>query len=298
MSTIAAVIVTFNRLTLLKELIESLQNQSGKLNAIIIVNNNSTDGTTEWLETQKDITVINQKNTGCSGGMYAGINKAYELGMEWIWAMDDDVECHKDCVFHLRHAINKYAGNYQIFQSNRYFLDESNPWRYGTKWNFLNPFKPECVNPVQVFSNDAEDCVSIASFPFEGPILHRKAVEQMGLPAEAFFINYDDTEYSLRAHRKRFKVGLLRDVILYKKIKVHDERLKPDFKLRFSVRNRIIINRMYGNPLITSIRASLDYIKTVVVIIKNNTYHQFGFSKKDIIVNVWKYTIEGFRFKI
>lgn len=46
---IAAVVVTYNRLDLLKECINSIRQQTRKLDEIIVVNNSSTDGTLEWL---------------------------------------------------------------------------------------------------------------------------------------------------------------------------------------------------------------------------------------------------------
>jgi glycosyltransferase involved in cell wall biosynthesis len=44
---VAAVVVTYNRLELLKKIINGLLDQVHKINKIIVVNNNSTDGTKE-----------------------------------------------------------------------------------------------------------------------------------------------------------------------------------------------------------------------------------------------------------
>ncbi|MBK6915081.1 MAG: glycosyltransferase [Ignavibacteriales bacterium] len=87
---ITAVVVTYNRLELLKQCIESIRNQTQKLDKIIVVNNDSIDGTFEWLNSQEDITHINQKNLGGAGGFYTGIKTAYNNGFDWIWCMDDD----------------------------------------------------------------------------------------------------------------------------------------------------------------------------------------------------------------
>jgi len=53
---IAAVVVTYNRLELLKQCIDSIKNQTRKPDEIIVVNNSSTDGTLEWLNPNKDLT--------------------------------------------------------------------------------------------------------------------------------------------------------------------------------------------------------------------------------------------------
>ena len=69
---IATVVVTYNRLELLKDCIESLRNQTRKIDEIFVINNSSTDGTEEWLSRQNDLTTITQPNTGGAGGFYTG----------------------------------------------------------------------------------------------------------------------------------------------------------------------------------------------------------------------------------
>ena len=46
---VACIVVTFNRLPLLKKCLNSIRNQTNKDFDIIVVNNGSTDGTKEWL---------------------------------------------------------------------------------------------------------------------------------------------------------------------------------------------------------------------------------------------------------
>ena len=88
--TVAAVVVTYNRIKLLKECIQSIRTQTRMPEEVIVVNNNSTDGTLEWLNEQKDLTVITQQNLGGAGGFHTGIKTAYEKGYDWVWCMDDD----------------------------------------------------------------------------------------------------------------------------------------------------------------------------------------------------------------
>ena len=87
------VIVTYNRLKYLqKTVFECVKTNTN----IIVVNNNSIDGTLDYLEKVKhiyeNIYVFNlEKNIGGSGGFAFGISKAIEYGADWIWVMDDDV---------------------------------------------------------------------------------------------------------------------------------------------------------------------------------------------------------------
>ena len=111
---ITAVVVTYNRLELLKKSIECLhaaleQVQSENIEChICVINNGSTDGTHEWLDGQTDLKVIHQDNVGGSGGFYTGIKKAYEEGADWIWCMDDDVFPKQYCLLSLLEEVNKH----------------------------------------------------------------------------------------------------------------------------------------------------------------------------------------------
>ena len=90
MEKVIAVVVTYNRKTLLSECIIALRNQTRKPDAILVVNNGSIDDTEAWLLMQQDIFSITQKNVGSSGGFNTAINWAYKHGYTWIWCMDDD----------------------------------------------------------------------------------------------------------------------------------------------------------------------------------------------------------------
>ena len=84
MEKVIAVVVTYNRQALLSECIAALRKQSRPLDAILIINNGSTDGTEAWLTQQPDIIFINQNNAGSSGGFSTGIKWAYENKYAWI----------------------------------------------------------------------------------------------------------------------------------------------------------------------------------------------------------------------
>src|SRR4051794_23254732 len=106
--SVAVVVVTYNRLALLKECIDALKHQSRKPETIIIVNNASTDGTTEWLGTMKDIVVIDRAlNEGSAGGFYFGMKYAADHDYDWIWVMDDDAAPQRNCLENMLAAFDQ-----------------------------------------------------------------------------------------------------------------------------------------------------------------------------------------------
>lgn len=87
-----AVIVTYNRLERLKRTLEATlgENPAG----VLVVNNASTDGTTEWLSNVEDkhIKILNlPENKGGAGGFHAGFKWIVEnTDAEWLVCYDDD----------------------------------------------------------------------------------------------------------------------------------------------------------------------------------------------------------------
>ncbi|MHC4544183.1 MAG: glycosyltransferase family 2 protein [Planctomycetota bacterium] len=72
--SVKAIITTLDNLPNLKESVSVLRYEP--LCEIIVVNNGSIDGTTEWLARQKDLTVTNIENNGAGPGRNAGLNLA------------------------------------------------------------------------------------------------------------------------------------------------------------------------------------------------------------------------------
>ena len=101
---ITAVVVTYNRLELLKRVITALKSQTVPVDKIIVINNGATDGTKEWLDSQDSLIAIHQDNVGGAGGFYRGIKEALTTKADWIWCMDDDVfptsQCLEQLILH------------------------------------------------------------------------------------------------------------------------------------------------------------------------------------------------------
>ena len=109
---IAAVVVTYNRCDMLRQCIDALLAQTVSLDAIIIVDNNSSDKTFEIIKQMfLDIPLIKYtrlpKNVGGAGGFYEGLKKGYNLGFDWLWVMDDDAEPEQDALDKLIPGINQ-----------------------------------------------------------------------------------------------------------------------------------------------------------------------------------------------
>lgn len=84
---ISVIIPTFNRLKLLKETIASVQAQTFTDFELIVVDDGSSDGTLQWLETVPGISFLSQANSGIA----ASRNKGASLSRgRWLSFLDHD----------------------------------------------------------------------------------------------------------------------------------------------------------------------------------------------------------------
>ncbi len=86
---ILAAIVTYNRVQLLQRCIDHLRGQVRPPDDLLVINNSSTDGTTEMLDAKR-VKYVTQPNVGSAGGWNRAISEAVERGYDAVWLMDDD----------------------------------------------------------------------------------------------------------------------------------------------------------------------------------------------------------------
>ncbi|TAL69735.1 MAG: glycosyltransferase [Bacteroidetes bacterium] len=239
---IAAVVITYNRLDFLKEIVDSLRKQSLKMDLIIVVNNSSTDGTKEWLQQQSDLKVIEQENVGSSGGQYTGIKAAYEDGFDWIWTMDDDVIPEPNCL----EKLMEKEGEKLVRVPLRYNPDGKPFYNDVVKYNLKNPFK-KFWQEIITERHLKEKFIKLEGITFEGPLFHRTLIEKIGLPEFNFFIFGDDTEYFMRLKETDYKIVLFSEAHLNRKLKPPTFKDISPWKKFYTTRNLIAIMVKHGS---------------------------------------------------
>ena len=203
LSTVA-VIVTYNRLGLLQECIGAIKNQSTTPEAIIVINNGSTDGTAAWLEDQKDLVVYNQKNLGGAGGFYRGIKEAYELGYNWIWAMDDDGYPAPDCMQQLQACIANQP-DVDVWGCIVFDRDEKSNLAFQNA--ALYSKTGELDKSVEFVDNWAPF--------FNGVLFSKNVIQKFGYPNPSLFIWGDEVDYLLRIVNGGGKIKTTTKAVFY-----------------------------------------------------------------------------------
>ncbi len=256
--TVIAVVVTYNRIDLLRRTVDCLRKNEG-LSAILVVNNESTDGTADWLATQPGLTVINQANVGGAGGFHTGIKQAFEMGAEWIWCMDDDVFPRHNCLQELLTCAEdpsvgilapRRLMNGNIFTND--FID----------YNLSNPFSS--MYKGKISKRKVTVPIEIKGTAFEGPLIRSEVVESVGLPNKDLFIFCDDTDYCLRTTLAGYKIMYVPSALMDKyKFFSNDtwssRNRKKKWKRFYQVRNSAYLNHHYGrNAAVRHLRGFIN----------------------------------------
>lgn len=191
--TIAAVVVTYNRLVLLKECLDAISRQTYQVSSIIVVNNASTDGTTEFLQQIDDKQLVVkslEKNIGGAGGFAEGISIATKMGVDAIWIMDDDTIPQADALHYLVRILSN--------KKNIGFVNSKVVWTDGSihQMNI----------PGYVHHDDLGGGIyAVRSASFVSLLVPSKIVREVGLPYREFFIWVDDAEFTSRIVKAGYK---------------------------------------------------------------------------------------------
>lgn len=242
---IIAVVVTYNRMELLKRTVRCLR-QNKPLSSIVVVDNGSTDATAEWLDAQPDLTVIHQSNVGGSGGFYTGMQYAYQAGADWIWCMDDDVFPRADCLQQLLQCADRADVGIlapRRLQAGKLFTHEFRGY------NLTNPFASMYTGKLS--RQTVTGPVEIQGAAFEGPFIRREVVSRIGYPNKELFIFCDDTDYCLRAVRAGYRILYVPSALMDKEKFFSDDSWserskKKKWKRFYQIRNAAYLNHHYG----------------------------------------------------
>lgn len=223
---VAIVVVTFKRQELLAKLFDSFCGLTRAPWRIVIVDNEASDHTKRMVEdlaaktdelwgadtvhpdlegsTSRVVYAPQQDNLGGAGGFSAGVKRAYELGAQWFWVMDDDVMVVPEAL----ERLEPWTHDYRVVQGSRYDYD-GGPfyWQY----HFIVPLG--IPNPIAPAAFGPEGYRTMNTMCFEGGLFARSVIDQIGFPDPRFFIYWDDTVYGYLASKVTESI-VVSDIIL------------------------------------------------------------------------------------
>lgn len=202
-TSIAVVVVTHNRKSLLTDCVNAIVNQSYYFDKLYVVDNASTDGTydslasNEFFRDSRFQFIGLDRNIGGAGGFSVGLNVAIMDGHDWIWLMDDDCLPHKDALLELFVPI----GSVDIRLG---FVCSHVQWIDGAPHRMNIPGVRLFTAGTAFNSFISKNVLVIPSCSFVSVIVSSEAVKNCGLPLSEMFLWGDDLEFFRRLSHSGF----------------------------------------------------------------------------------------------
>lgn len=245
-SSVAAVIVTYNRLEKLKTVLNSLEKLTVSPEYLVIVNNASTDGTDKYLaeyearrsvEDGMKVSVVNlPENVGGAGGFSAGMKYGYDLGADFLWVSDDDGYPEPDSLANL---LNGYISAVDELGPDVPFACSMVKYTDGSICEMNNPVTTWDWGRLLA---KGQNSVLVSSCSFVSVLFPRWALEDFGLPYKEYFIWFDDAEYTRRLTKGCPGIQALDSVVIHdmgqnKGVNFRQINEKNAWKFAYGIRN-------------------------------------------------------------
>lgn len=209
--SITAIIVTYNRKQDLIRCLKAVSTQTVKLSNIVIVDNNSQDGTIEAIASFFSIRIEKSaneelqclkrandtcvyliqmaKNTGGSGGFYKGLKESFEqLQTDYYWLMDDDGYPTDNCL----EMLLAYSNRYDYIMPTSIDIDNHAHLSWSVRKK--NRKKTIIYDELKSSWGTIMDYVT----PFNGVMLSKRCVADVGYINKDFFLWGDEYEHYWR----------------------------------------------------------------------------------------------------
>lgn len=283
---VGIVIVTFNRLSLLKEAVEAIRSQTYKNYELIVVDNGSTDNTSDWLKQQNDIYTISQDNCGGAGGFFTGMKYVSEhRKYDYCWIMDDDTICNKFALEYLVSSFKKI--------NNIGFVCSIVSGTMGEQMNVPGIDSSVSKNGYpctfeQLYENNM---IRVKYATFVSVLTSCENIREFGLPIRQFFIWGDDIEYTLRLSsiKKCYLVGTSH--VIHKRIItgnlniVHETNPNRINNFFYSYRNSIYIARKYYSKF-ESLKLAYKFFKELMAVMRKGKLRHCNIIIKGIYAGI------------
>jgi len=198
----------FNDAEVIDRSLQALRDQTYPIEEILLVDNDSTDGTLRR-SLPRHVTVIHHpKNLGPSGAVATGFRYALQQGYDWVWVLDADSIVNVDALEKLvdlnrslrdepLHMIGALSSRI-ILGPNQEPVDYGLLTAKGPRPAYIDPDKPYYECDAAIWS---------------GSLFNLQAVQQVGFPRygaagywEDFCLDWGDLEFFHRLRRANYKL--------------------------------------------------------------------------------------------
>jgi rhamnopyranosyl-N-acetylglucosaminyl-diphospho-decaprenol beta-1,3/1,4-galactofuranosyltransferase len=230
-----AVIVTWNRRDLLLEAIAAVSAQSRPPDAVIVVDNASTDGTPAAVQSAfPDVRLVTlDVNYGGAGGFAYGMALALANGADVLWLMDDDTVPAPGALEALLAARDRHPGGPPALIASQVL------WTDGRAHPMNTPRTKPFATSAERHAAAATGCIPIRSASFVSILVEADDCRRRGLPQADFFLWNDDFEFTTRLLRGRTGLLCPASAVTHKTATFGATDVDPGDRFFYEVRNKV-----------------------------------------------------------
>lgn len=232
---VVAVVVTYDREHLVGACLDALAAQSRRPDAVVVVDNASTDASGRIAEAHPlgaDVLHLH-RNVGGAGGFAAGMARALERhAADWIWLMDDDTIARPEALAALLEAVEASPVRLSLLSSRAVWTDgRDHPMNTPrTRWRASARERADAA---------AAGGRPIRTASYVSALLRAEDVRRLGLPHADYFIWSDDFEHTGRLLRRGRGVQVAASVVEHRTVAFGNAQSSPGARFYYDVRNRI-----------------------------------------------------------
>ena len=106
--------------------------------------------------------------------------------------------------------------------------------------------------------------VEVQNVAFEGFMVRRGVIEEIGFPDPAFFIFYDDVDFAVRAREAGRHVWAVRDAVLVRQLDFNQQHDLSGWKGFYMYRNLFVVHLRHGENALVRLK---PWLITLVVVL-------------------------------
>ena len=234
-SRVIAVVVTYNRRDLLTEALSAVLGQSRAPDAVIVIDNASTDGTAEMVATRFPSVRLAtaRRNTGGAGGFAYGLALALAETADLVWLMDDDTVPEPGALRAMLAARALHPGGPPALIASRVVWTDGRPHPMNT------PRIKPLVSKEERLAAAAAGCLPIRSASFVSILVDAGLCRARGLPQADYFLWNDDFEFTARLLRGQAGLLCPASVVVHKTATFGSTDADPGERFFYEVRNKV-----------------------------------------------------------